>query len=130
MTKDKVVGQVIEIPNDKTLIISKEEKNSLSIGDNLQICEESNDIKNFDNEIIGKFYFIKDTVEVTEVYDKYVICKKLTRRNTSPITNMNNLFKDSIEIVEDKLNVNDKDNKKLTIKNKEISIGDVVKKIL
>ena len=43
---------------------------------------------------------------------------------------MNNLFKDSIEIVEDKLNVNDKDNKKLTIKNKEISIGDVVKKIL
>jgi hypothetical protein len=130
MTKDKVVGKVIEIPNDKTLIISKEEKNSLSIGDNLQICEESNDIKNFDNEIIGKFYFIKDTVEVTEVYDKYVICKKLTRRNTSPITNMNNLFKDSIEIVEDKLNVNDKDNKKLTIKNKEISIGDVVKKIL
>lgn len=102
----------------------------MSIGDNLQICEESNDIKNFDNEIIGKFYFIKDTVEVTEVYDKYVICKKLTRRNTSPITNMNNLFKDSIEIVEDKLNVNDKDNKKLTIKNKEISIGDVVKKIL
>ena len=130
MTKDKVVGKVIESPNDKTLIISKEEKNSLSIGDNLQICEESNDIKNFDNEIIGKFYFIKDTVEVTEVYDKYVICKKLTRRNTSPITNMNNLFKDSIEIVEDKLNVNDKDNKKLTIKNKEISIGDVVKKIL
>ena len=130
MTKDKVVGKVIEIPNDKTLIISKEEKISLSIGDNLQICEESNDIKNFDNEIIGKFYFIKDTVEVTEVYDKYVICKKLTRRNTSPITNMNNLFKDSIEIVEDKLNVNDKDNKKLTIKNKEISIGDVVKKIL
>ena len=130
MTKDKVVGKVIEIPNDKTLIISKEEKNSLSIGDNLQICEESNDIKNFDNEIIGKFYFIKDTVEVTEVYDKYVICKKLTRRNTSPITNMNNLFKDSIEIVEDKLNVNDKDNKKVTIKNKEISIGDVVKKIL
>lgn len=130
MTKDKVVGKVIEIPNDKTLIISKEEKISLSIGDNLQICEESNDIKNFDNEIIGKFYFIKDTVEITEVYDKYVICKKLTRRNTSPITNMNNLFKDSIEIVEDKLNVNDKDNKKLTIKNKEISIGDVVKKIL
>nr|DAX92843.1 MAG TPA: Flagellar assembly protein T, C-terminal domain [Caudoviricetes sp.] len=126
---NKIIGEVLMIPNERTLIISVVDTSFLKIGDNLQIFEKGFKIENKDKQIIGRFDFIKDTVEITEVYENYVVCKKLIRESTNPIVRINDNLKNKTVITEETININKDENQNLNLKKPYICIGDIVKKL-
>ena len=126
---NSTVGKVIMIPNSKTIVVKHDE--SLSIGDKLEIFEESKQpiIDPDTNEVLGKFSFTKESVEVIEVYPNYAICQNIVTEQRSMYANpIHPLEKKEYKYAK-KLNVNPKDNLKIQIKNEVISVGDLARRI-
>lgn len=69
------IGKVIRILDEFTLIVDSGEF-SVSVGDTVQVYEDTEPIKNLDGTNLGKFVFIKDELKVVQVEDLYCICKK------------------------------------------------------
>ena len=121
----KQIGTVIKIPNDTTIIVHTPKKN-VARGDKIVIYETLSDITDLSGNFLGTYDENKVTLEVTENNGHYVIAKKTTRNELSP-SFAHPLLKSYIGY--EKINVNQKDNENLVAKNKQVSIGDKVKKL-
>lgn len=121
----KQIGTVVKIPNDTTIIVHTPKKN-VARGDKIVIYETLSDITDLSGNFLGTYDENKATLEVTENNGHYVIAKKTTRNELSP-SFANPILKSYIGY--EKINVNQKDNENLVAKNKQVSIGDKVKKL-
>lgn len=70
----KVIGQVIRIPDEHTVIISAG-ADDVQIGDTLQIYEYLGDLIGPDNQNYGSYEYVKAEIEVVRREPKYSICK-------------------------------------------------------
>lgn len=80
--KSITLGHVIRILDKYTLIVDVGSP-LLSIGDEIQVCEFGDSILDLNGNELSQFIFVKDTLEVTDVQERYSICKKtktVTRR--------------------------------------------------
>ncbi|CZQ83556.1 Hypothetical protein Tpal_460 [Trichococcus palustris] len=122
------IGYIVEIPNEYTVIINVGEF-SVSVGDKIYIYESGKIIEDpITNQKLGQYDFIKETVEVTEVYQEFSVCKKVVRKKGNKISiAMTPLLQENIYVTYDELKVNPDENKHWAISNSLISIGDPVK---
>lgn len=125
-----MIGKVIKIPDETTIIISHKEQN-LIVGNKIAVYDPMSKIIDPDTkEVLGTYDFIKERLEIIEIYPKYAICRKYTK----PVTTMRALapileglmVKNHEDMI---LNVNPKDNESLLPRNTIINIGDPIKKI-
>lgn len=121
----KQIGTVIMIPNDTTIVVHTPGKN-VARGDKIVVYEALSDVKTLDGEFLGTYDVNKETLEVTENNGDYVIARKTTRNELTP-SFANSILKSYIGY--EKINVNQKDNENLIVKNKQVSVGDKVKKL-
>ncbi|HDR7051704.1 hypothetical protein K8Z37_12235 [Bacillus thuringiensis] len=70
---------MIKIIDEYSLVINSGLKDGISIGDSIEIFLEGDEIVDPFNEgkVLGTLDFIKDTLEVTEVYSEFAVCKKI-----------------------------------------------------
>ena len=113
------------IPNDTTIVVHTPKKN-VARGDQIVIYESLSDVKTLDGEFLGTYDVNKETLEVTENNGDYVIARKTTRNELTP-SFASSILKSYIGY--EKINVNQKDNENLIVKNKQVSVGDKVKKL-
>ena len=121
----KQIGTVIMIPNDTTIVVHTPGKN-VARGDKIVVYEALSDVKTLDGEFLGTYDVNKETLEVTENNGDYVVARKTTRNELTP-SFANSILKSYIGY--EKINVNQKDNENLIVKNKQVSVGDKVKKL-
>ena len=121
----KQIGTVIMIPNDTTIVVHTPGKN-VARGDKIVVYEALSDVKTLDGEFLGTYDVNKETLEVTENNGDYVIARKTTRNELTP-SFANSILKSYIGY--EKINVNQRDNENLIAKNKQVSVGDKVKKL-
>lgn len=128
---DPKVGKVIEIPDSKTIIINLGTSNSnIKKGDEVVIYEEGPEIK-VDDNLIGRYDFDKDTIQVVGVTDNFSICKKIIKYlRPAPITSMATLMGGKEVQEEVELNVEESEIKNWEMKDPKIKINDPVKLIL
>lgn len=69
--------KVIEIVDDKTLIINYGFEHGAKIGDKLRISELGEEIKTESGQSLGTLDIIKDTVSVDTPYELFSICRKI-----------------------------------------------------
>jgi hypothetical protein len=71
--------RVIQIIDEFSLVINGGLSHDISIGDEIEIFLEGDNVTDPFNEntILGTLDFIKDTLEVTEVYSEFAVCKKI-----------------------------------------------------
>lgn len=122
---NKQIGTVVKIPNDTTIVIHTPKKN-VARGDKIVIYETLSDITDLSGNFLGTYDENKATLEVTENNGDYVIARKTTR-NELALSFSNSMLKSYIGY--EKINVNQKDNENLTARNKQVSVGDKVKKL-
>ncbi|MCU5547625.1 hypothetical protein OCB13_09540 [Bacillus cereus] len=82
--------KVIKIIDEYSIVISGGLYEDVSIGDSIEIYLEGDEIIDpfNDNKTLGTLDFIKDTLEVTELYPKFAVCKKIvteTIHHPSPL---------------------------------------------
>ena len=73
------IGNVIRIIDSQTLLINVGSKSLdvlLELNDKIQVYELGPEIFDYTGESLGFFEFIKDTLKVTEINDRYAVCKK------------------------------------------------------
>lgn len=126
--KDPKAGMIIEIPDSKTIIVNLGSKNSrIKRGDEIIIYEEGPEIK-LDDNIIGRYDFDKETIQVVRVDDNISVCKKIIRyTKPAPMTSMATLMGGKEVQEEIDLNVEVSDVKNWVIKDPKIKINDPVK---
>ncbi|MGG0277297.1 hypothetical protein [Bacillus rhizoplanae] len=73
------IFKVIKIIDEYSLVINGGFNDDISTGDSIEIYLEGNEIVDpfNENKILGTLDFIKDTLEVTEVYSEFAVCKKI-----------------------------------------------------
>lgn len=74
-----ITFKVIKIIDEYSLVINSGLKDGISIGDSIEIFLEGDEIVDPFNEgkVLRTLDFIKDTLEVTEVYSEFAVCKKI-----------------------------------------------------
>ena len=74
-----ITFKVIKIIDEYSLVINGGLIDDISVGDEIEIYLEGDEIKDpfDDNKVLGTLDFIKETLEVTEVYSKFAVCKKI-----------------------------------------------------
>lgn len=77
--KDYSTFKVIKIIDEYSLVINGGLNDDISLGDKIEIYLEGEEIKDPFNEdkILGTLDYIKETLEITEVYLSFAVCKKL-----------------------------------------------------
>lgn len=79
--------KVIKIIDEYSIVINGGLYEDISIGDSIEIYLEGDEITDpfNDHKTLGTLDFIKDTLEVTEVYPKFAVCqKKVTKEIDIP----------------------------------------------
>lgn len=100
--------KVIEIMNEKELIINYGSNDGANIGDDIRIYSVGEEILDPDTKVsLGTLDIIKDELEIVTVYEKFSICKKLLRTNLGSILNplVNRTTVESVELNVDKSDV-------------------------
>lgn len=128
----KTIGHVIRIVDDYTLIIDAGTKQGLKIGDKVQVYDIIDEIFDLEGGSIDYYRFVKATLRVDTCEDNYSICttlssavpstyKLVAQLATSPLLETKTLRK--------KLQIKESDKTPLPIGEKQIEIGDKVKKV-
>lgn len=119
------IGNVIRIIDNRTVVVNIG-KPILSVGDTIQIYEVGELIKDIDGTDLDYLEYIKDTLEVTQVNDKYSIC---TKTKTKTISSLKALSPDNIFTTKEyiPLKVNKDDISPFTEIDNTIKIGDPIK---
>lgn len=78
-----ITFKVIKIIDEYSLVINSGLRDGISIGDSIEIFLEGDEIVDPFNEgkVLGTLDFIKDTLEVTEVYSEFAVCKKIETKD-------------------------------------------------
>ena len=104
----KRTAKVINIINDTTIIIDFGILNSAEVGQKVRIIDKGESVYNLNNEEIGTLDLIKSELEIVEVYDRFSLCQKVTRR-THTIFAMSQIdLSKTVKSVQ-KLNINSDD---------------------
>lgn len=103
----------------------------VKVGDKLQIIEPGPKIKDpITGESLGYYDSIKDILEITEMFPRFSICKKIDRVTitSGPLAAFGQLSKNEIKETVVPLNVNEEDIKPFQKDNndKKIKVGDAV----
>lgn len=124
----KVIGQVIRITDEHTLIVSVG-KGEVSPGDSLQVYEYLGDLIGPDGENYGSIEFVKASVEVVRCEPKYSICKtkKVTVKEPAGILALSPLLERSVTHRVD-LPIDKEDISPLNPQDSKVRIGDPVKR--
>jgi len=136
------IFRVIKVIDEYSIVINGGLKDDVSIGDKIEIYLEGEVITDpFNNdEELGTLDFPKDTLEATEVYSNFSVCKKIVTReihhpsalqraiNPSIIAGLSG-FAGTTEIkkIEEKLNVDESEITGRTTTDKTIKIGDMAR---
>lgn len=72
----KCIGNVIRIIDRRTIIVNAG-KRALSVGQNIQVYELGDEIKDLDGRVLSQFIHVKDTLEVIQAEENYSVCKKM-----------------------------------------------------
>lgn len=125
---DPKIGYVIEIPNNKTIIINIGSDDGYFIGDKFKIYEEGPKIIDTQtNEVLGRKDYTKVTVEVVESYPNFSECQRIVTKERSTFATVATMVQGSSYKEAVDLPVSDEQNKQWAIKNPEIKINDPVK---
>ena len=129
--EDPKIGYVIEIPNTHSIIVNVGLDDDIQIGNKLVVYEEGPEIIDTQTkEKLGRKDFVKDILEVTELYDRFSICQKITKKSINKLTySMAALLSEKEYIEYEELNVNETQVKEWKIKNATIEIDDPIKKL-
>ncbi len=76
--------KIIEIVNNTTVLIDYGFDEGAKSGDTLRIIKEGEPVI-IDGVNYGALDIVKDIIEVEVPYEKFSICKKITRKNINPI---------------------------------------------
>lgn len=80
--------KVIEIMNEKELIVNYGSKHGAEVGDDLRVYSIGEEVLDPETKAsLGTLDIIKDELEVVIVYEKFSICKKIKRINFNTIVN-------------------------------------------
>lgn len=83
------IGKVIRIVDEFTIIINTG-AGFVAVGKEVQVyAETGEEIVDLDGTVLDTYSYIKDTLEVVQVEEKYSICKK---RKTAPKTSNASIF--------------------------------------
>lgn len=126
------IYHVVAIPNEYTIIIDAGANHDLSKGDKIEIFQEGDRIVNHSTqEDLGPLIFVKDTLEIVHVDEKYSICQKFTNEPLQSAVSLalGNLQKTmGTKKLEAKLDVNPTELMNISLElpddQKVISIGD------
>lgn len=78
------LGKVIRILDYHTLLISAG-KGALKVGDKVKIYEPLDTLSDPDGNTLGTYNHTKEILEVTDVDDRYSVCKKTKTRTIDPL---------------------------------------------
>lgn len=125
---DPQKGIVISIPDVYSIVINIGSEDGLKIGSKVQVFEKGYDVFNpGESTPLGRVDFVKDTLEVVDLYPKYSIAKKKVKKNkTSSMALL--IAGATIESVE-KIDVDESQVRHADINNPVITVGDAVKVI-
>ncbi len=76
------IGNVIRIVDERTIIVNIG-KGILKKGAEIQVYELVDHLKNLDGTLLDTYMYIKDTLEVVQVEEKYAICKNMKTHQKS-----------------------------------------------
>ncbi len=89
--------RVIEILDKKSILINMGKKDGAKRGDIVEIYEVGDKIIDpKTSEVIGTYDNIKDTLKITEVFDKFSVCKNILTERVSLIVDIPNLISKEI----------------------------------
>lgn len=125
----KADGIIIEIPNSNTVVIKPKDQHTLSLGDKIEVYEPGHDIIDPEtNEVLDRYDFTKDILEVYSMTEKLAICKKISRRSGNKLTvAVTPFLTEKTYFDYEIIDVDEAHNKNWHIKNPQISIGDPVR---
>lgn len=125
--KNEPLGHVIQILDKFTLIVDTG-KPRLSIGDSIQVYQLGDPIYDLNGNELCKYVFVKDTLRVIDVQDKYSVCKKDKNiaKKTSPLLALSPLL-ETTYTEKEALHVSPTDIKPLGNIDPQIVIGDFIK---
>lgn len=120
--------KVIEIINEKELIIDFGSSNGANVGDKVRIYSIGEDVFHPDTDtVIGTLDIIKDELEVYTVYENFSICRKIARSKYNPILNpMANLNRTEVRSLDLNVDEGDISNRDLPSDPPPIKVGDSV----
>lgn len=127
---DKQTYQVIEFPDEYTVLINAGENNSdLNVDDEVRIFEPGEDVRDIDGSYLGKYEFVKDILTITTVSENYSICQKIEIvKQPSILSSLATTTQSEYTTRKEKINVSKENVKGWKGKNKKIQIGDSVTK--
>ena len=76
------IGKIIRILDENSILINAG-KSDVKLGDIVNVYSIGEQIQDIDGKDLGKFEYIKDTLSVTQVGDKFSVCRK--EKYKSPI---------------------------------------------
>lgn len=132
--------KVIKIIDDYSLVINGGLTDDVSLGDEIEIFLEGDEVVDpFNNEKpLGTLDFIKENLEVTEIYPHFAVCKKITKKEIHQPSAMQRAFQAAAymggaggvtetEVVEEKINIREEDKTGRRTGDKVIKIGDIAR---
>lgn len=122
---NNVIGQVVRILNDHTIIIDAGKDEGVELNDTIQIYDYLGELKNINGDNLGPLEYIKAEVYVKKLEKRYSICEtaKTSFINLGSISPL----LDNTEEEHFLLNVDESQISPLVPKNKIIQLGDPVR---
>lgn len=125
---DPQIGYIIEIPDNKTIIINAGTKKGVRINSQIIVYEPGPEVVDSKtHEILGRRDFIKAKLTVSEVEENFAVCHKSEVIKTGGMYNMASIINGTEELVNQPLNVDKDQIKNWSIKEKTIKINDPIK---
>ncbi len=118
--------KVIEILNDREILINYGSNDGCFLGEKVNIIEKGLPVRDPDTgEYLGTLDLIKDTLEICIVYDKFSLCRKV-KRTIINLTSLEDF--ESTSISYEKIDVDDSEITYRTLPTPtKITVGDLVK---
>ncbi|MBF1099322.1 hypothetical protein [Solobacterium sp.] len=123
--RTKEIGHVVRIIS-KTRLIVDLGVSDLTVGDSVLIFSQGDELYDLENNSLGTYEFVKDTLTVIETAEKYSVCAKQINGSLSAILNNSINFTRTEEA---DLNINKLDIVSLQVfSSPQIKLGDLVRK--
>lgn len=119
------IGNVIRIVDEHTIIVNIG-KGILESGAKIQVYELVDNLKNPDGTLLDAYVYVKDTLEVTQVEEKYSICKNAKIRHKTFSLALSPLLEQTIDEYAP-LNIDRNDIQPLAPKDPLIRVGDPIR---
>lgn len=122
---EKNTFRVIEIVDEKTILINYGIKHGAVVGDKIQVFENGRKVVDpLSHQSLGNWDFIKDTLTITQSFDLFSVCSKTVTKNI--LATFSDMSTTTVEpIFVDKESITNK----RPLGNIAITVGDLVRKV-